>query len=157
MNEATISRYLDILEKDRCRQLFGYPSAIYLLCLQARKERRNLHELGIRASFVTGEVLFPHQRELISQTLGAPVADGYGGRDSGFIAHECPQGGMHILSDAVIVEIIGPDGKPVAPGESGEIVATDLYSHEAPFLRYATGDVAALSTQSCPCGRPLPL
>ena len=157
MNAAAISRYLDILEREACRQIFGYPSAIYLLCLQAQKERRNLRRLGVRVVFVTGEVLYPHQRELIVETLNCPVANGYGGRDSGFIAHECPQGGMHVLSDAVIVELLDPLGRPVGPGETGEIVVTDLYSHEAPFVRYATGDMAALSARQCGCGRALPL
>jgi phenylacetate-CoA ligase len=35
MDETTILRYIDLIEKHGCRQLFGYPSAIYLLCLQA--------------------------------------------------------------------------------------------------------------------------
>jgi phenylacetate-CoA ligase len=34
---------------------------------------------------------------------------------------------------------------------------TDLYSHEAPFIRYATGDIGVASLESCACGRPLPL
>ena len=157
MNEETISSYLDALEKGPCVQLFGYPSAIYQLCVQAQKEGRNLRRLGLKVVFVTGEVLFPYQRELIAQTLNCPVANGYGGRDSALIAHECPQGGMHVLSDAVILEILDPEGRPVPPGEVGEIVITDLYSHEAPFIRYATGDMAVLSTQACPCGRALPL
>lgn len=157
MNESTMSSYLDILEKGSCRQIFAYPSAIYQLCSLARKQGRNLRRRGIRTVFVTGEVLFPYQRQLIAEVLNCPVADGYGGRDSGFISHECPQGGMHVLADAVIVEIVGADGRPVPPGESGEIVVTDLYSHEFPFLRYATGDVAALSSRSCTCGRALPL
>jgi len=157
MNEATMSRYLDILEEGDCRQLFGYPSAIYLLCLQARKENRRLRRLAIKVAFVTGEVLYPHQRTFIAETLNCPVANGYGGRDSGFISHECPQGGMHVLTDAVIVEILNTQGQPAEPGELGEIVVTDLYSHEAPFLRYATGDLAAWSRDRCPCGRALPL
>jgi phenylacetate-CoA ligase len=157
MNEATISRYLDILETRPCRQIFGYPSALHLLCLHAQKQGRNLRRLSIRAAFVTGEVLYPHQRELIVETLNCPVANGYGGRDSGCIAHECPQGGMHVLADATIVELLDPQGRPVAPGEPGEVVVTDLYSHEAPFLRYRTGDVAAWSTRRCACGRALPL
>jgi len=157
MNPATISRYLDILERGTCKQLFGYPSAIYLLCAQASKEGRNLRRLGIKVVFVTGEVLFPYQREMIAETLNAPVANGYGARDSALIAHECPQGGLHILSDAVILELIAPDGRPVRPGEPGEIVITDLYSHEAPFIRYATGDIAVMSTRRCSCGRSLPL
>jgi phenylacetate-CoA ligase len=157
LNEAAMSRYLDLIEKSRFRQIFAYPSAIYLLCRQAQKEGRNLRALGVKVVFVTSEVLYPYQRDLITQTFGCPVANGYGGRDSGFIAHECPQGGMHLMADAMIVEIVDAEGRPAPPGESGEIVATDLYSHEAPFLRYATGDTGALSTQLCPCGRPLPL
>lgn len=157
MDGPTMSGYLDFLEGHPCRQLFGYPSAIYLLCQHSRKEKRNLRRLRIKVAFVTGEVLYPHQRELITETLNCPVANGYGGRDSGFIAHECPQGGMHVLSDAVVAEVVDSEGLPLPPGESGEIVVTDLYSHEAPFLRYATGDIGVLSTRRCPCGRAHPV
>jgi phenylacetate-CoA ligase len=157
MNETTMSTYLDVLERRGCRQLFGYPSAVYHLCIQARKEGRSLRHLGLKTVFVTGELLYPHQRQFIAETLNAPVANGYGGRDSGFIAHECPQGGMHVMADAIILELVDPLGRPVQPGQSGEIVVTDLYSEEAPFIRYATGDMAVLSTRSCPCGRALPL
>jgi phenylacetate-CoA ligase len=157
MNPATMSRYLDILERGNCRQLFGYPSAIYLLCLHAQKEGRSLRRLGIKVVFVTGEVLFPYQRELIAETFNCPVANGYGARDSALIAHECPQGGLHVLADAVIVELLDGEGEPVPPGSPGEIVVTDLYSHEAPFIRYATGDIAVFSGRRCCCGRALPL
>jgi phenylacetate-CoA ligase len=157
MNEPTMSRYLDVLERGSYRQLFGYPSAVYQLCLHARKEGRNLRHLPLKVVFVTGEVLFPYQREAITDTFSCPVANGYGGRDSALIAHECPQGGMHVLADAVILETLDPEGRPVAPGEAGEIVITDLYSHEAPFIRYATGDMAVQSSTRCNCGRSLPL
>jgi phenylacetate-CoA ligase len=157
LNEVTMSRYLDVLEKRCFQQIFAYPSAIYLLCRHAQKEGRNLRNVGTKVIFVTSEVLYPYQRDLIVRTFGCPVANGYGGRDSGFIAHECPQGGMHLMADAVITEIVDEDGRPVPPGESGEIVVTDLYSAEAPFLRYATGDRGALSTHPCSCGRSLPL
>ncbi|MCC6536726.1 MAG: phenylacetate--CoA ligase family protein [Bryobacterales bacterium] len=157
MNAATMSRYLDILERGPCAQIFAYPSAIERLCRHAQAEGRDLTRAGVRVVFVTGEVLYPFQRELIAATLNCAVADGYGGRDSGFIAHECPQGGMHLMADAMVVELIGADGRAAAPGESGEIVATDLYSDGAPFLRYATGDMAVASSRVCPCGRPMPL
>jgi phenylacetate-CoA ligase len=157
MNEATMSRYLNVLEKGNYRQVFGYPSALYLICLQARREGRNLRRLGVKVAFVTGEVLFPYQREVISEVLNCPVANGYGGRDSAAIAHECPQGGMHVLADVVVLELIDGDGRPVPVGEPGEITITDLYSHEVPFIRYATGDVAVMSSRPCPCGRALPL
>ena len=157
MSEAVMSRYLDHLESGGYRMIFAYPSSIYLLCQHARKQGRDLRGVGLKAVFVTGEVLFPHQRELITETLNCSVANGYGGRESGFVAHECPQGGMHILADATVVEILDSDGRPAAEGTPGEIVVTDLYSREVPFLRYATGDVGVRSSRTCPCGRPLPL
>jgi phenylacetate-CoA ligase len=157
MNQATMSRYLDILERGKYRQIFGYPSALYLLSMHAQKEQRNLRGLGLKVAFVTGEVLYPYQRTAIADTLNCPVANGYGGRDSALIAHECPRGGMHVLADAVILELLDADGRLVPAGEPGEIVITDLHSHEVPFIRYATGDIAVLSPGACSCGRPLPL
>jgi len=62
-----------------------------------------------------------------------------------------------VLADNVILEIVGPQGRPLPPGVAGEIVVTDLYSHEAPFIRYATGDIGVLSARRCTCGRALPL
>jgi phenylacetate-CoA ligase len=43
------------------------------------------------------------------------------------------------------------------PGQSGEIVVTHTATGHFPFLRYRTGDIAALSTEPCACGRTLPL
>jgi phenylacetate-CoA ligase len=157
MSETVMDGYLDLLAKGHCRTIFAYPSSIDLLCQHARRRGRNMRRSGIKCVFVTGEILYPHQRELIADTLNAPVANGYGGRDSGFVCHECPQGGMHIMADATIVEILDPEGQPVVDGEPGEIVVTDLYSREVPFVRYATGDVGALTRNKCSCGRPLPL
>jgi phenylacetate-CoA ligase len=157
MNESVMDRYIDIMLKKRCKHIFGYPSSVYLLCLHARKQGKDLRGMGTQVVFTTGEVLWPHQQDVITETLHCPVADGYGGRDSGFISHECPQGGMHILSDAIIVEAVDSEGRPLPPGESGDLVVTDLYSHEVPFIRYSTGDRGALSAQQCRCGRALPL
>jgi phenylacetate-CoA ligase len=157
MSPAVMTRFLDEMERRGCRKVFGYPSSIALLCQHARKEGRDLRKLGVRAAFVTAEYLWDHWRQIISQTFGCPVANGYGGRDSGFIAHECPAGGMHITADRILVEIVDEQGRPLPPGHSGEIVITHLDTPEMPFIRYRTGDVGTLSSAACPCGRTLPL
>jgi phenylacetate-CoA ligase len=157
MNDQMMSAYIDILSSGHWRQVFAYPSAVYLLCLYARNTGRDLRKAGIKVVFVTSEVLLPHQRKLIAEIFGCPVANGYGGRDSGFIAHECPQGGMHLMSDLLVVEIVDDAGNSVPVGQPGQVVVTDLYSEEAPFLRYATGDIAVASARRCSCGRALPL
>ncbi len=157
LSAARLDDYLRRLQRQRPAMLFGYPSAICLLVKHAQARRIALDGLGVKVVFVTAERLYDEQRALLEQAFAAPVANGYGGRDAGFLAHECPEGGMHITAEDVILEIVDAQGAPVAPGDSGAIVVTHLASRDFPFIRYATGDVGALDTRACPCGRGLPL
>lgn len=107
---------------------------------------------ALRTVFTTGEPLLPHDRETLRSFFGVPVADGYGSREAGFIAHECPAGRMHVNMAHVIVELLDDVGRPVAAGEPGEIVITHLESWGMPFIRYRTGDVARWDPRACSCG-----
>ena len=137
--------------------LFGYPSALSHIARHAEARGRRMDDLGIRVAFVTSERLYDEQRQQISETFGCAVANGYGGRDAGFIAHECSRGGMHITAEDIIVEIVDPRGVPLPRGEAGEIVVTHLATGMFPFIRYRTGDIGVLDGKSCGCGRGLPL
>ena len=97
-------------------------------------------------------MLLEPQRRAISEAFGCPVANGYGGRDGGFIAHECPAGGMHLTED-ILVEVVDPEGNPCRPGQEGEVVVTHLDNHVMPLIRYRMGDVSSLLPGRCPCGR----
>ncbi|MEO1766708.1 phenylacetate--CoA ligase family protein [Thiobacter aerophilum] len=157
MSQARLDGYLATIRRMRPHMLFGYPSSLALIAQHAEKRGVVMHDLGIRVAFVTSERLYDHQRETISRTFGCPVANGYGGRDAGFIAHECPAGGMHITAEDILVEIVDEAGRVLPPGEAGEIVVTHLATGDFPFIRYRTGDVGVLDDRSCACGRGLPL
>lgn len=157
MSEANMDRFLDGIRAMRARMLFGYPSALAKLAGHARRRNRTMDDLPLRVAFVTGERLYPEQRSLISEVFGCPVANGYGGRDAGFIAHECQAGGMHISAEDIIVEIVDGDGRPLPDGQPGEIVVTHMATGDYPFIRYRTGDVATRLATPCECGRGLPL
>ncbi|MCK6482878.1 MAG: phenylacetate--CoA ligase family protein [Phycisphaerae bacterium] len=105
-----------------------------------------------RAVFTTGEPLLPCDRDTLQAFFGVPVADGYGSREAGFIAHECPAGRMHVNMGHVIVELLDDAGRPVAAEEPGEIVVTHLEAWGMPLIRYRTGDVARWNSRPCPCG-----
>lgn len=157
MSQEKVAGFIKQIQHIRPKMLFGYPSALAHIANQAEMSGERLDNLGIKVAFVTSERLYPHQREKIEHIFACPVANGYGGRDAGFIAHECPAGGMHITAEDIIVEIIDQDGTPVPEGESGEIVITHLATRDFPFIRYRTGDIGALSNELCSCGRGLPL
>src|SRR5436309_10830657 len=74
------------------------------------------------------------------------------------IAGECfAREGMHINSDTLVVEFLGSDGRPVRPGEEGEIVVTDLHNYGMPFIRYQLKDYGIPGDKRCSCGRGLPV
>jgi phenylacetate-CoA ligase len=157
MSEANLDRFVKRIRTFRPAMLFGYPSSLSLIASHARKRGVLLDDLGIRVAFVTSERLYDDQRATIERVFGCRVANGYGGRDAGFIAHECPAGGMHISAEDIVVETVDPSGRSVAPGSPGEIVVTHLATRDFPFLRYRTGDIGVLGTAPCACGRGLPV
>ncbi|WP_018876694.1 phenylacetate--CoA ligase family protein [Thioalkalivibrio sp. ALE31] len=157
LNPDRLDRIIEQIRQRRPRMLFGYPSVLSRVVWRARERGQRLDDLGIRVAFTTSEVLRPEWREVIGDVLGCGVANEYGARDAGFIARECPAGGMHITAEALIVEILDDEGRPVPPGESGNIVVTNLTGPEFPFIRYRTGDRGTLDPRLCPCGRGLPL
>ncbi|MFQ5590852.1 MAG: phenylacetate--CoA ligase family protein [Phycisphaerae bacterium] len=156
MSEARMDDYLEVVERFRPACIFGYPSSLALLAEYAESRGRQVNTPCLRAVFVTGEVCYSHYRRVIESYFGVPVADGYGSREVGFIAHECPRKSTHLMGENVLVEIV-ENGQPVQVGQAGEIVVTHLDAYAMPFIRYRTGDIGRLRPGRCECGRGLPL
>lgn len=157
MSAEKLASFMATIRAMRPKMLFGYPSSIAHIARHARAVGQRMDDIGVQVAFVTAERLYDDQRRDIAQIFGCRVANGYGGRDAGFIAHECPAGGMHVTAEDIIVEIVNGEGRVLPPGESGEVVITHLATRDFPFIRYRTGDVATLSAELCSCGRGLPL
>lgn len=157
MSESRLDGFVSDIRRMRPKMLFGYPSALSHIARHAERRGQRMDDLGIRVAFVTSERLYDDQRATIERVFGCRVANGYGGRDAGFIAHECPQGGMHLTAEDIVVELVDGDGRPVPVGEAGEIVVTHLATRDFPFIRYRTGDVAVMDDRQCSCGRRLPM
>jgi phenylacetate-CoA ligase len=71
------------------------------------------------------------------------------------VAFECEaQHGLHVNEDLFYPEIIDPvTGKPLPPGEKGELVFTTITREGTPLLRYRTRDITHFITEPCSCGR----
>lgn len=157
MSEPKLDHFITRIRACRPKMLFGYPSALSHIARHADNRGIRMDDLGIKVAFVTAERLYEEQREMIGTTFGCKVANGYGARDAGFIAHECPAGGMHVTAEDVIIEIVDAAGRMLPPGQAGEVVVTHLATGDFPFIRYRTGDVAVLDDRICACGRGLPM
>lgn len=157
MSETKLGQFIATIRSVRPRMLFGYPSALTHIAKHAQKRGVDMTDLGIKVAFVTSERLYDEQRSIIGQVFGCKVANGYGGRDAGFIAHECPAGNMHLTADDIVVEIVDEAGGVQPAGTAGEIVVTHLSTNDFPFIRYRTGDIGVLGATPCSCGRGLPL
>lgn len=74
----------------------------------------------------------------------AKAYDWYGVGDTGAIAGEGPErDGLYVWEDAHHLELLDVDtGRPVAPGETGDMVVTCLYKDDvAPCIRFNTHDI----------------
>lgn len=155
MSPARMDEYCKAIQAYRPRCIYGYASSVALLAAHAHERAFKFRLPALKVVCTTGEPLYPHQRELISEVFGAPVANEFGSRDIGFTAHESPQGQMLLMSESILLEVLDPEGRPVAPGELGEAVMTGLESFAQPFIRYRTGDMVRLSPEPCRAGRGL--
>ena len=67
---------------------------------------------------------------------------------------ECPEGkGGHLQPELIIAEFLDSEGKPVKPGEEGEVTITTLGVEGVPLLRFRTGDMVVHHSEPCRCGR----
>jgi phenylacetate-CoA ligase len=157
ISDAAMAGWKERLRRQGADLVYGYASVLARYARWLERRGESLGGIGLRLAVSTAEVLAPADREVIARVFGAPVADEYGCRDGGLIAHECERGGRHLMHDAVHVEILDDNGRPQAPGSVGEVCVTNLWAQAFPLIRYRLGDRMALLPERCACGRGHPL
>lgn len=126
---------------------------------------RYINDAGMRRwrdipVIIVADRLWSYDRRQIAMAFG-PVFETYASGEHGLVAAECGQhDAMHIAMEAALVELLvrHADGtvRPAHPGETGEIVVTDLHDMTRPVIRYATGELAIARPEvRCGCGRGL--
>lgn len=156
LGPAATDAHLAAIRAFQPRLLYAYPSAAAHLAQRAAERFAPRHFRWLRLVVLTGEEVTPDQVEQVRETFGCAVAAEYGSREVGLIAHECPRGGLHIMSPHIHVEIAA-GGRAVAAGEAGEVLCTTLTTRGLSLIRYRLGDVGALVSEPCACGLPFPL
>jgi phenylacetate-CoA ligase len=124
----------------------------------ARENNFDMQTLRVRATVHAGEpgASVPETKQRIQTGWGAKCYDHAGASEVGAHSFECQAqpGGIHLIESEFIAEALDREtGKPVAPGEVGELVITNLGRPCFPIIRYRTGDLVRLNVEPCECGR----
>jgi phenylacetate-CoA ligase len=135
----------------------SFPEYLTQLAKVCRDELgRDVRELETKfiASYLGPDIDNSLRRQL-EDLWGCPVYDNYGTNEMGQGAFECKhKAGLHLMEDCVYFEIVDVDTNlPVAPGETGNLVATILHRNIPPMIRFNVRDLERIiSTQTCECG-----
>jgi phenylacetate-CoA ligase len=139
--------------------VFCTPTYALRLAESAQEEGIDLAGSSVRALVVAGEPggSIPATRGRIETAWGARVFDHSGLTEVGAASIECLENpaGLHILESEYIAEVLDlENGQPVAAGQTGELVMTNLGRIGSPLIRYRTGDIVRVDARPCSCGSP---
>jgi phenylacetate-CoA ligase len=155
LTENALEKLIQELNKYKPKLIDGYAESLNFLAMFLKKGGRlSFKPIAVMSS---AQMLTSTTRTEIEEALGTKVFDKYGAREFSGIAYQCESSDHHhVMDESYIVEILN-DGKPAKPGETGEIVITDLNNYSVPLIRYRIGDLAVAvdNSKPCPCGRSL--
>lgn len=123
----------------------------------ARSEGLDMASSSVRVTIHAGEpgASIPSTRQRIEELWGARAYDHIGMTEMGAYGFTClHQDHVHVNEAEFIAEILDPvTGEPVAEGERGELILTNLGRWGMPAIRYRTRDLVQRGPSTCPCGR----
>jgi phenylacetate-CoA ligase len=156
VSSDSITKFVEQWRRVMPTLIFGHAHSIFILAQSLEKiGATDLHPKGIIS---TSMMLLPHERRKIEEVFSVAVTDRYGCEEVSLIGCECEKHeGMHLNVEHLFIEFLNNEGVPVAPGQPGKIVVTDLMNRAMPLIRYQVDDVGVPSDRKCSCGRGLPL
>ncbi|MCS6859200.1 MAG: hypothetical protein NZT92_02630 [Abditibacteriales bacterium] len=124
-----------------CNVLVSKPSQVLSLASAAEALKMPQEDFRVRRIITVGARggSDPAVRQHIGDFWRAEVSDRYGMTEAGSIAGECLAhlGGLHLLDDEFIAEVLEPGSEtPVPEGATGELVLTNLGRIGSPLVRY---------------------
>lgn len=135
---------VDELNAFQPQRLHGYSSSLLELAELALRGKLQIRPERI---FASGDKLTESMEATIRRAWDAPIHNIYAAGESKHIAIQTSgQDRMIVLDELNVLEILGDDNRPVAPGAEGRVVLTNLYNHALPILRYELEDYVISGT-----------
>jgi phenylacetate-CoA ligase len=160
---GTLESHETVIRKTSPTVLVGVPSFLRKLGVYLAERGLDVPALSVKKLVCIGEPVRTASMELsklgadLEALWGAKVFSTYASSETITTFCECTaQQGGHLHPDLGIVEIADEAGRPLPPGEAGEVVVTPLQMEGMPLLRFKTGDISFLLMEPCSCGRNTP-
>ena len=151
LDDNLMRKYWENIKKFKPVYLRGFAFACYIL---ADFLRRNNINYPLKSVMTSGDMLYPHYREIIETVFSCKVFDLYHQNEDIVMATECKyHDGFHVSMESSIVEILDENDSPVSKGENGVIVGTHLENYSMPLIRYNICDMGSITEEKCQCGR----
>ncbi|MEZ4839516.1 phenylacetate--CoA ligase family protein [Flavobacterium sp.] len=150
----------DSILKFKPTYLISVPSFLLKLIEYAESHQIDYKSSSVKGVICIGEALRDKDfnatllSDKITQKWPIQLFSSYASTEMSTAFTECENfiGGHH-HPELIIVEVLDSENQPVKQGEVGELVITTLGVEAMPLLRFKTGDIVQLHTNTCPCGR----
>jgi phenylacetate-CoA ligase len=152
LNEGTVARYVDALNKWQPPVFTGYAYSHFALA-QLMQERGLALDYAPRALIMSSENLTLEMKSTIAKSFHARAFEEYGSIENVVLSTECEAGHLHMHPDFGIAEIVDEANRPVPARTVGKILGTSLLNDVQLLIRYEVGDLAVWDDVPCPCGR----
>jgi phenylacetate-CoA ligase len=148
IRENNIRGFIAKIRDHRPVLVDGYAESFNFLAHYAKEN--DIPGFRPKAIMSSAQILPDQVRKIIEDRFATKVFDKYGAREFSGIAYEDTSHDGHIvMAESYIVEIL-KDGRPALPGETGEVIVTDLTNMHVPLIRYRLGDLATAIDDSMP-------
>lgn len=145
-SDSDIEQFLKKLINSRSQKtMIGYPSFFEQICKFLDHTDLNVKSANIKSIISIAETLSDNERNGMTKYFNTPIYNRYSNQENGIIAQQTlfSKDEYLVNSASYFVELLHPKKDiPIAAGEVGRIVVTDLYSYAMPLIRYDTGDMA---------------
>ena len=148
LSKNYLDEYIDKINDFKPRWLIGPPIATTTLSSYILENNINIHSVELAELF--GEMVLPHQKNIIERAFNCKTINHYGARELGVLSYECKCGHMHAWDDYYFFEIISNKTLNNNDG-GGEIVVTSFTNNIVPLIRYSLGDLCILKFNQYKC------
>ena len=155
INAANAKNYVRGMRRYGVKYMTGYAMSNFILARFLKEQKIDAPQM--QCIITSSEKLTQEMRDMFKEVYGCKTFDGWSGVEACGLVTECEHGSLHVSPDAGILEVLGDNMQPVAPGTAGTAYCTGFLNYDQPLIRYNIGDTMILSPNACKCGRAMPV